>query len=73
MVFHVMHGGLIAVKQCVFAVVERAVGLMARSNVVVRVAVFLSLLVMLFGGIVVVGGDNMMLNDAKCYRRRQGR
>ncbi len=52
--------------------VERVFSLVACSNVVLCVAVLPGLFVMLFGRLVMIGGDNMMFNDTECYWRCQG-
>ena len=72
----VMHGRLVGMKQSMFRVFECLFGRMVGSDVVLGVAVLPCLLVMLRRGVVVVGGNAMVLRHRedfrRCHRRRFG-
>jgi hypothetical protein len=59
-VLHVVYSRLLTVKYRMLSVIERAFGLMARSDVVFRATVGPRLCVMPASGLVMLSGDDMM-------------
>jgi hypothetical protein len=72
-VLHVVHGCLVGMKQSMFGVFERLFGLMVGSDVVFGVAVFPCVLMMPRRGVVVVGGNGVVLRHGENFRRRHRR
>ena len=71
-VFHVVHGRPIVMKQSMFSMVKRIAGLMGGSDIVLRLRMLRSLLVMPCGGFVMLGCDKMKRPSGQIRRSRNG-
>ena len=71
-VLHVVHGRPVVMKESMFSMVKCIVGLMGGSDIVLRLRMLRSLLVMPCGGFVMLGCDKMKRPSGQIRRGRNG-
>ncbi len=71
-VLHVVHGRPVVMKESMFSMVKCIVGLMGGSDIVLRLRMLRSLLVMPRGGFVMISCDEMKRPSGQIRRSRNG-